>query len=310
MKTLIVVLTAVVFAGVTLMPDTAEAARFGGGKRLGKQYSMPRKAQPAKSDTRPVQQQQAAPGSASASGARSGPSSASGQAVPRSGASRWLGPLAGLAAGGLLASMLFGDGFEGFQIMDFLLLAALVFGGFMLFKLFRNRSAAPAPTAAAAGAGAAYGGATGPKSYGGMLGAAADGQTAADAAASDAPFWFDDAGFLDGAKTHFIRLQAAWDQSDFRDIRDYTTPQLFAELKRERESLGDAPNYTEVVRLQAELLTVRRDADQVVASLRFTGLIREEESAGAKPLDEIWHVAHDWDSADGDWLISGIQQAS
>ena len=62
--------------------------------------------------------------------------------------------------------------------------------------------------------------------------------------------------------------------------------------------------------LNAELLSVQRDGDQVVASVRFTGLIREEESGAAKPLDEIWHVAHDWDSPDGDWLISGIQQTA
>jgi predicted lipid-binding transport protein (Tim44 family) len=54
---------------------------------------------------------------------------------------------------------------------------------------------------------------------------------------------------------------------------------------------------------------VRRDADQVVASVRFSGLIREDENAPAKPLDEIWHVAHDWNLAEGDWLINGIQQA-
>lgn len=304
MKTLIIALIAAVFAGATLMPDTAEAKRFGGGKSLGKQYSTPRQAQPAKANQTPARQQQAAPG----------------QAAPQSGASRWLGPLAGLAAGGLLASMLFGDGFEGFQIMDFLMIAALVFGGFMLFKLFRNRAATPARTAAAAGAGAAgagYAGAPSPKPFGGMMGGAGAGAgagagepTLSDASASDAPVWFDDAGFIDGAKTHFIRLQAAWDQSDFRDIREYTTPRLFAEIRRERESLGDAPNYTEVVTLNAELLSVQRDADQVVASVRFTGLIREEESGTAKPLDEIWHVAHDWNSADGDWLISGIQQAS
>jgi predicted lipid-binding transport protein (Tim44 family) len=41
-----------------------------------------------------------------------------------SGASRWLGPLAGLAAGGLLASMFMGDGFQGMQIMDFLIMAS------------------------------------------------------------------------------------------------------------------------------------------------------------------------------------------
>lgn len=302
MKTLFIALIAAVFAGAALMPDTAEAKRFGGGKSFGKQYSTPRQAAPPRQANQATTGRQAAPG----------------QAAPKSGASRWLGPLAGLAAGGLLASMLFGDGFEGFQIMDFLMIAALVFGGFMLFKMFRNRAATPAR--APAGAGVGYAGAPGPNTFGGMMGGAGSGAGAGTEAASavagvdgsvtEAPTWFDDAGFVDGAKTHFIRLQAAWDQSDFRDIRDYTAPQLFAEIKRERESLGDAPNYTEVVTLNAELLSVQRDADQVVASVRFSGLIREEESGTAKPLDEIWHVAHDWDSADGDWLINGIQQVS
>ncbi|MGB5834783.1 MAG: TIM44-like domain-containing protein, partial [Thiohalocapsa sp.] len=259
------------------------------------QYSAPRQAKPPAQSNQSAARQQAAPG----------------QAAPKSGASRWLGPLAGLAAGGLLASMFFGDGFEGFQIMDFLLIAALVFGGVMLFKMFRNRATGPGrvPAGAAAGAGQGYGGAPTPGSFGGMSGGSDTGATAGGPA-NDAPVWFDDAGFVDGAKTHFIRLQAAWDQADFRDISEYTAPQLFAEIKREREALGDAPNYTEVVTLNAELLSVQRDADQVVASVRFSGLIREEESGAAKPLDEIWHVAHDWDSADGDWLISGIQQAS
>ena len=300
MKTLFVTLMAALMAGSLLMPDIAEAKRFGAGKSFGKQYSTtPRKATPPSqaSQGTAAGQRQAAPG----------------QAAPKSGASRWLGPLAGLAAGGLLASMLFGDGFEGFQVMDFLMIAALVFGGFMLFKMFRNRAAGPA--VAGAGAGRGYAGAGGQSPFGGMpggIGAASPGATAvapsSGTTASDAPAWFDDAGFVDGAKTHFIRLQAAWDQSDFRDIREYTSPQLFAEIKREREALGDAPNYTEVVTLNAELLSVQRDGDQVVASVRFSGLIREEESGAAKPLDEIWHVAHDWESPDGDWLISGIQQ--
>jgi predicted lipid-binding transport protein (Tim44 family) len=195
------------------------------------------------------------------------------------------------------------------------LIAAVLAGAILmlLFKLLRNRSATPTRTAAAAAVGSA--GAPSRRPFGGAISGAgfdavADEQTLADAAAADAPVWFDDAGFIDGAKTHFIRLQAAWDQSDFRDIHAYTRPRLFAEIKREREALGDAPIYTEVVTLNAELLSVRRDADQVVASVRFTGLIQEEETGSARPLDEIWQVAHDWDSADGDWLISAIQPAS
>lgn len=62
--------------------------------------------------------------------------------------------------------------------------------------------------------------------------------------------------------------------------------------------------------LDAELLGVQRDEDRVVASIRFSGLVREEEGAGASSVDEVWHVEHPWDSSAGDWLIVGIQQAS
>ena len=294
MKTLIVAMLTLFMAGALVLPEIADAARFGGGRSLGRQYSMPTPARRAQ----PPQAPRQAPGQRGRTGMG------------------WLGPLAGLAAGGLLASLFFGDHFQGFQAMDFLLIAALVIGGFLLFRaLSRNRGPARSPTPA--GLGGAYGDDRQPFGGNGLGGSLFGGGNQAlgeeDSAdllpgASESPSWFDPQGFTDGAKTHFIRLQAAWDRADFRDIREYTAPQLFAELKRERESLGDAPNYTEVVTLNAELLGVQRDGDQAVASVHFTGLIREDEQAPAKPLDEIWHVAHDWASADGDWLITGIQQ--
>jgi predicted lipid-binding transport protein (Tim44 family) len=126
----------------------------------------------------------------------------------------------------------------------------------------------------------------------------------------EAPGWFKAASFVDGAKTHFIRLQAAWDQGDFRDIRDYTTPEMFAELQRERERLGQESHYTEVMMLNAELLGTRREDEQLVASVHFTGMIREQQVGEADEVSEIWHVVHDWDSAAGDWLIAGIQQSA
>jgi predicted lipid-binding transport protein (Tim44 family) len=270
------------------LPD-AEARRFGGGLNLGKQFkSTPRAA--------PRQPQQTAPSRSQA---------APGAAGRASGASRWLGPLAGLAAGGLLASLFFGDAFEGLQIMDILLIGALVIGGIMLFKAMRRGSPA------LAGAGAHGGPAAGGKSpHQGLLlpnlGSAAS--AAPPEGLDEAPPWFDGPAFLEGAKTHFIRLQAAWDQADFRDIREYTTPQLFAELQRERQRLGEGQQYTEVVTLEAEIAGVRRNADQAVASILFSGLIREEQSATADPFREIWHVQHRWDSPDGDWHIAGVQQ--
>jgi predicted lipid-binding transport protein (Tim44 family) len=277
------------FAITVVSPPDAEARRFGGGLNMGKQYkSMPRTA-PRQTQQRAPNRSQATPGAAGRAG----------------GASRWLGPLAGLAAGGLLASLFFGDAFEGLQIMDILLIGGLIIGGMILFKAMRRVSTAPAGVAA-------YGGpVSGGKSpdQGLMLpNLGVNAGATSDEGLNETPPWFDGPGFLEGAKTHFIRLQAAWDQADFRDIREYTTPQLFAELQRERQSLGEGPQYTEVVTLDAEIIGVRRDSDQAVASILFSGLIREEQSAAAESFREIWHVQHEWDSSEGDWFIAGVQQ--
>ena len=289
MKTLLA-LALTLFAVTLITLPEAEAKRFGGGMSLGKQSkSMPR--------TAPRQTQQAAPPSSQAT---------AGAAARTGGASRWLGPLAGLAAGGLLASLFFGDAFEGLQIMDILLIGALIFGGVLLFKAMRRGSPATAGAGAYGGAAAGDGPAPGrmPPDLGEPITA-----TAAAGDQDEIPAWFDGPGFVEGAKTHFIRLQAAWDQSDFKDIREYTTPQLFAELQRERSRLGEEAQYTEVVTLDAEIAGVQRAGDQVVASILFSGLIREENNGTADPFREIWHVQHDWDSSTGDWLIAGVQQA-
>jgi predicted lipid-binding transport protein (Tim44 family) len=309
-KTIMTAVVAMITVGFLSVPVDAEAKRLGGGMNLGKQSSgMQRQAQPPAQAQRPAQQgqaQQAAPGQGAAAA---------------SGASRWLGPLAGLAAGGLLASMFFGDAFDGFQIMDFLLIALLAFGGFMLFRMWRRNQAKPGMVPAGVGGGfppsppvatyerreqtpsAPFGG----RPDSGILHPGVGDQAGPVAGDNDAPAWFDGSGFLEGSKTHFIRLQAAWDQADFRDIREYTTPQLFADLQRERQK-SEGTQYTEVVRLNTEMIGVRRDEDLVVASILFSGLIREDEKGVAEDFREIWHVQHRWDGPEGDWLIAGIQQ--
>jgi predicted lipid-binding transport protein (Tim44 family) len=79
-------------------------------------------------------------------------------------------------------------------------------------------------------------------------------------------------------------------------------------LQRQYQGLG-GDQYTEVVTLKAELLGTRRDADQLVASIHFSGLVREERNAEPGQVSEIWHMIHDWDSPQGDWYVAGIQQA-
>ncbi|MGE0082198.1 MAG: Tim44 domain-containing protein [Thiohalomonadaceae bacterium] len=269
------------FAALVLvaLPYDAEAKRMGYGGNMGRQYSVPqRSATPPATAPR---QAQAAPA----------------QNAPRSGASRWFGPLAGLVAGGLIASLLFGDAFEGIQFMDILLLAAIAFGIVMLLRAMRR----PAPAQLRTAQGPAFGSDAFTPTGGAVMNAPAAGQF-------DAPAWFNEESFIKGARTHFIRLQAAWDKGDMKDIAEYTTPELFASLQAERLSRGDERHYTEVVYLDAELLGMQRDGDGAVASIRFFGGIREEENGPVQEFSEIWHVIHAWDSPQGDWYVAGIQQ--
>ena len=281
MKTLLTFVLALMTISFLTIPD-AEARRMGGGGSFGRQSSMPKQAPAAAPAQRPA-------GAAPAAG----------------GASRWLGPLAGLAAGGLLASLFFGGAFDGMAPMDWLLIAGLAIGGFLLLRAMRKRAPGPTPVTSAGRMAPGLGGMGG---FGSNEPDAAPAPATAARSHDQAPTWFDGPGFAEGAKTHFIRLQAAWDAADWRDIRTYTSPQLFAELQQEHSRSATPGQYTEVVTLNAELMQVERDDDLVVASVRFSGLIREETDGAAQPFDEIWHVQHPWANSEGDWLIAGIQQ--
>jgi predicted lipid-binding transport protein (Tim44 family) len=282
LKTLLTLLFALITVSFVTIPE-AEAKRMGGGANLGKQTTMPQQAHP--------------PAAASSQAQRPGAA-----APAAGGGNRWLGPLTGLAAGGLLAALFFGGAFEGMAAIDWILVAALALGAFFLFRSLHRRAPAPAP-APVTSAGRM---APGDVPLGGLTSGTA--RFGGAALRDEAPGWFDARGFAESAKTHFIRLQAAWDAGDWQDIGSYTTPQLLAELQQESDRSAHPGQHTEVVTLDSELLQVRRDGDQVLASVRFSGLIREEAGVPAQPFDEVWHVQHAWASRDGDWLIAGIQQ--
>jgi predicted lipid-binding transport protein (Tim44 family) len=124
------------------------------------------------------------------------------------------------------------------------------------------------------------------------------------------PAWFDEEAFLRAAKTHFIRLQAAWDKQDLKELAEYTTPELFAELSLQLQDRGAQANYTEVVSLDAELIDLVTEGDRVIASVRFSGLIREGENVEAQPFSEVWHVQRSLSEPGANWYVAGIQQSS
>jgi predicted lipid-binding transport protein (Tim44 family) len=137
----------------------------------------------------------------------------------------------------------------------------------------------------------------------------ASGSDAGNSVGFGVPADFDAAGFLRHAKTYFIRLQATWDKADANDLREFTTPEMFAEMKMQLQERGPSPNHTDVVSLDAELLGVETVGNDYLASVKFSGMIKEAENAPAEPFTEVWNLSKPV-SGQGGWTLAGIQQLS
>lgn len=135
-------------------------------------------------------------------------------------------------------------------------------------------------------------------------------QAQAGSGVASVPEGFDAAGFLLASKNNFIGLQAAWDRADMATLRSMMTDDMLSQIKsqlseHERDTGGQAA-VTEVVMLDARLLGVEQNANGLVASVEFSGLIREDPSAGPSPFREIWGITRPA-SGDSGWLVSGVQ---
>ena len=292
-------LAIVLTLGLSLSMADAEAAkRLGGGKSTGMQRQMDT---PAKAPT-------AAP-------AHSAVAAAPAAAPARS---SWMGPLAGLAAGLGLAALASHFGF-GEQLANMMMIGLLVMAVLMVIGFFmRKRMAAQGPALSGAGAGPLqYSAQAEPRgaSASGPYNLNMPGSSALPGAASPAPVAaarsipadFDVPNFVRNAKVNFIRLQAANDAGNLDDIREFTTPEMFAEIKMGIDERAGAKQHTDVVSINADVLEVAEEANRYVVSVRFTGTIRED-NANADPVDEIWHLSKPRDGNSG-WLLAGIQQA-
>jgi len=122
------------------------------------------------------------------------------------------------------------------------------------------------------------------------------------------PSDFDVPAFLRAAKTNFIRLQAAWDKNDINDLHQFTTPEMFAELRLQLQEMGTTPNVTDIIELDADLLGIETSQDDYMASVRFTGRIRETAEGPAEPFEEIWNMTRPISKKTG-WVLAGIQQS-
>lgn len=123
------------------------------------------------------------------------------------------------------------------------------------------------------------------------------------------PADFDQAAFVRHAKSSFIRMQAAWDKADTNDLREFTTPEVFAELSMQLQERGAVADFTDVVTIDAEVLGIETTGKDYLASIKFVGLIKSAPSAAAAPFAEVWNMSKPLDGSTG-WVLAGIQQLS
>ena len=321
MKISSLVLSATLVLTLALAGMNAEAKRLGGGSSVGKQSSN-------------VTQRQAAPSKSVAP-----PAAPAATPAPVAPKRPWGAMLGGLAAGlglaWLASSLGLGGAFS--QIIMFALLALLVMVavGFVMRRLKASNGSpqGQAPYAFQGAGGPAA--ATTPKNYspenvgndasarpwernsmafdasksvagqGSMIGSSLAGSQN-----WGVPAGFDADGFLSACKANFLTLQDAWDRSDIQNLRAMMTDEMLGQIKvqlAEREShTGDGANKTDVVMLEAQLLGIEELDDSYLASVEFSGMIREDASAGASPFREVWNMTKPRNGGSG-WLVAGVQ---
>ncbi len=296
----------ILVAGFSLTVPEADARRLGGGKSFGRQSTAPaqRNAQPPRQAT--PQRPGTAPGQARGN--------------------RWLAPLAGLAAGLGLAALASHLGL-GEEMGTLLLLLLLGVAAVAIFRRLAARgTGAPRPAWQGADA-ASAGGPAGDRAAGAYFapdrpasgsaspapdfrqagGYAQAGEPVVPAGSTSIPAGFDVEGFTRNARVQFVRLQAVFDAGDRNDLRDFTTPEVYAELALQIDERAGAANRTDVLTLDVELLAIESTSEEHLASVRFSGMMREQTDQAAQPFDEIWTLTKPVDGPGG-WLLAGIRQ--
>ncbi|AHG62671.1 Tim44 domain-containing protein [Advenella mimigardefordensis] len=308
----------IVVSSVSMLAVThdAEARRMGGGSSFGRQSSnIMKNRAPAAQTPNAVNRSSAAPAGAAAN---------AGAAAQRSGFSRFLGPIAGIAAGLGIAALLSSLGLGG-AMLEFLssalLIAIVIFGVMFIVRRLRGGQARPAFQGAspmqrqsnepAQGSRHQY---TGQGTTGGAQQqnglSATDFSGNAQAAAEPAdkswfiPGDFDTPAFLQTAKKQFVTIQGLWDKGDIEELKNYLTEDLVAELSPQITSRA-GQSRTEVVLLNAELLGIEQVQDGHLASVRFSGMLREDAQEAAFRFEEVWNLYKENNSG---WLLAGIQQ--
>jgi predicted lipid-binding transport protein (Tim44 family) len=89
-------------------------------------------------------------------------------------------------------------------------------------------------------------------------------------------------------------------------MTDGMLSEIRTQLAERENHTGGRANQTDVVMLDAQLLGIEDLGDAYMASVEFSGMIREEPSAGPSPFREVWNMTKPKSGQSG-WLVAGVQ---
>lgn len=332
----------VLLAGVLALGalDAEAARRLGGGGSIGRQSPNVTQRQATPPTTAPT----AAPQQRQATQPSAAPNTPAAQPARRGFGGMLAGLAAGLGLAWLAHTLGFGEAFANILLIALLAVVVMAVIGFVMRR--RNGAAAPMQRTggyAWQGAGASADAPASPPQYnpakvgndasarpwedptsgfgqardgGGVrIGSALGSQEQPRGGLEGSQNWgvpagFDTEGFLAAAKRNFTTLQDAWDRSDTSTLRSMMTDEMLNEIRgqiaeRDRQP-APAGARTDIVMLEAQLLGIEELATEYMASVEFSGLIREEPTAGPVPFREVWNMVKPKNGSAG-WLVAGVQ---
>lgn len=294
----------VVAVGLIGMVTDADAARLGGKKSSGMQRSSEQLSPPSFNQGTKTTVPQ--------SNTQNTPQAATNTPSPvqqPSTARKWLGPIAGIAAGlgiaALLSNLGLGEGMA--SMLSMLLLAALAFVvirlALNLFKRQKPQTAGTQATGYAASQNSTHfkheqtASPVSPNVF----------QAPSSTSSLKQATHVNADEFLRTAKSFFIRLQAANDKKDMDDLRRFLTPEMYAEAQLQIMERGSEVQTTQVVSLDATLVSLVSEGSHDIGSVRFKGQLKMNDEAVADEVSEIWHFTK-WSNHANEWSLAGIQQ--
>jgi len=321
----------VALSAFAAFPMDVEAKRLGGGGSIGRSApSAPQKSMPSNNQVAPAQQQATKQTAAPAQ---------TPQAAPKR---NWLGPIAGIAAGLGLAALFshlgLGEGMGTFFLMLLMGVAA-----FFIIRKVMGAMKGQAPSPAYAGQSAStqtssYSQQDANNTYRqrndyqeapvapvqsaapgsnvsawDSFGNAQHTQSNFDIHESfgnnqqpvkQLPAGFDELAFLNSSKKFFTMMQAHFDKGDLKALGEYCTDEVLDNISMDLRQRGNQVNVTEVLELNAELIGFETDVDEQIATVVFTGQVREAAGAPVEHIEELWVLSRP--VSGGGWVLAGV----